>query len=225
MNRHFPDNMPSFYKNRFCGRKTEESLSVSVTVSLEEEGRERERKRKKSGLHVKFPHYIGETSFCTLCSRQGRQKESLKRVLGSHPMPYYTCQAARLDKAGLGLDKRTKEHSLSSKYRNFTCFVYTRILSCSLFHRSLLEFYIICHVCVRRRIRSQVNTQLGQQLRSFQLLCNILTRLLTLHDLYLFSCVTDFFLVHRVICTTVASRVPLFSVSKKKFRRKTNDSR
>ena len=168
MNRHFPDNMPSFYKNRFCRRKTEESLSVSVTVSLEEEGRERRekerererereekgRKRKKSGLHVKFPHYIGETSFCTLCFRQGRQKESLKRVLGSHPMPYYTCQAARLDKAGLGLDRRTKEHSLSSKYRNFTCFVYTCILSCSLFHLSLLEFYIICHVCVRRRIRS-----------------------------------------------------------------------
>ena len=47
MNRHFPDNMPSFYKNRFCRRKTEESLSVSVTVSLEEEGRKRERERER----------------------------------------------------------------------------------------------------------------------------------------------------------------------------------
>lgn len=54
MNRHFPDNMPSFYKNRFCRRKTEESLSVSVTVSLEEEGRERGREREKKGRSQDF---------------------------------------------------------------------------------------------------------------------------------------------------------------------------
>lgn len=156
MNRHFPDNMPSFYKNRFCRRKTEESLSVSVTVSLEEERRERERKKgKKSRLQVKFPHYIGRTSFCTLCFGQGRQKESLKRSwFPSNALLHLSgCSSWQ------GWVRSWQAHQGTFFPLNIGILLVScaRILSYFVFHFSLLKFYVLCHICVRRCIRPEVN--------------------------------------------------------------------